>query len=139
MEYGIRERVVIFDAAFEAILGVVLVLGAALGQLGEDQYAAPASNVVLAIFGLALLGFAVLLATIVSRNAVTDTVLKTLAAVNAGFAIVLLVWVLVADGFKTAGSAVVWVTIVALLLLALMQRQAVGLRPTPRPPPAQPL
>jgi hypothetical protein len=47
--------------------------------------------------------------------------------------------VLLADGFRTAGSAVVWVTIVALLLLAVMQRQAVGLPRTPQPPPAQPL
>jgi hypothetical protein len=40
--------------------------------------------------------------------------------------------VLVADGFQTAGSTVVWVTIVALALLALMQAQAVGLRRAPR-------
>jgi hypothetical protein len=60
---------------------------------------------------------------------VTDGLLRGLAAVNAGFAAILVVWVLVADGFKTAGSAVVWVTIVALLLLALMQAQAAGLEP----------
>jgi drug/metabolite transporter (DMT)-like permease len=140
VEFGIRERVVVFDAAFEAILGVVLVLGAAFGQLDEDQYAAPASNAVLAIFGLALLGFAVGLATIVSRGAVTDTVLKALAAGNAAFAVLLAIWVLLADGFKTAGSAVVWVTVVALLALALMQWQAVGLPPRrrPQPPPAPP-
>jgi hypothetical protein len=132
MGYGIRERVVMFDAAFEAILGVVLVLGAALGELDEKQYAAPASDVVLAVFGLLLVGFAVALAQIVARDAVTDTVLKALAAGNAAFAALLLLWVLVADGFKTAGSAVVWTTIVALLLLALMQVQAVGLQRTPR-------
>jgi drug/metabolite transporter (DMT)-like permease len=139
VEYGIRERVVMFDAAFEAILGVVLVFGAAFGQLDEHQYADPASDWVLAIFGLALFGFAVALATIVSRGAVSDTVLKALAAGNAAFAVVLIAWVLLADGFRTAGSAVVWVTVVALLLLAVMQRQAVGLPRTPRPPPAQPL
>jgi hypothetical protein len=55
-------------------------------------------------------------------------VLKGLAAGNTAFAGLLLVWVLVADGFRTAGSAVVWTTIVALLLLALMQVQAAGLR-----------
>jgi hypothetical protein len=127
VEFGIRERVVIFDAAFEAILGVVLVLGAAFGQLDEHQYADPASDAVLAIFGVLLLGFAVGLATLVSRGGVTDTVLKALAAGNAAFALLLVVWILLADGFKTAGSIVVWVTVGALLLLALMQRQAVGL------------
>jgi drug/metabolite transporter (DMT)-like permease len=128
VDYGIRERVVIFDAGFEAILAVVLLFGAAFGQLDEDQYAAPASNVVLGLFGLALFGFALALAVIVSRGAVTDTVLRGLAAVNAAFAALLLVWVLVARGFHTAGSAVVWTTIVALVLLALMQVQAAGLR-----------
>jgi hypothetical protein len=132
VEYGIRERVVMFDAGFEAILGVVLVLGVVFGQLDEHQYAGPASDPVLAVFGLALLGFALVLAQIVARDGVTDAVLRRLAAVNAGFAAILLVWVLVADGFQTAGSTVVWVTIVALALLALMQAQAVGLRREPR-------
>ena len=128
VEFGIRERVVMFDAGFEAVLGVVLVLGVVFGQLDEDNYAEPASDIVLAIFGFALLGFAFALASVVARKAVSDAVLRGLAAVNAGFAAILLVWVLIADGFRTAGTAVVWTTVVALLLLALMQVQAVGLR-----------
>ena len=128
MEYGIRERVVMFDAAFEAILSVVLVLGVVFGQLDEEQYADPAGDIVLVVFGFGLFAFALLLATLVSRNAVTDGVLKGLAAGNAGFAALLLVWVLIADDFRPAGSAVVWTTVVALLLLALMQVQAAGLR-----------
>jgi hypothetical protein len=126
--YGIRERVVMFDAGFEAILSVVLVFGVVFGQLDEDNYAEPANDIVLVVFGLGLFGFAIALASLVSRNLVSDGVLKGLAAGNAAFAALLLVWVLVADGFRTAGSAVVWTTIVALLLLALMQVQAVGLR-----------
>jgi len=125
--YGIRERVVMFDAGFEAILSVVLVLGVVFGQLDEEQYAAPASDVVLAVFGLALFGFAIALASLVSRDLVSDKVLRGLAAGNIAFALLLLVWVLVADGFRPAGSAVVWTTIVALVLLALMQVQAAGL------------
>ena len=132
MEYGIRERVVMFDAGFEAILSVVLVLGVVFGQLDEEQYAAPADDIVLAVFGLALFGFAIALASLVSRDRVSDGVLKGLAAVNTATAALLLVWVLVADGFRPAGTAVVWTTIGALLLLALMQVQAVGL-PTRRP------
>jgi hypothetical protein len=128
MEYGIRERVVMFDAAFEAILSVVLVFGVAFGQLDEEQYADPAGDIVLAVLGFALFGFAIALAMIVSRDRVTDAVLKGLAAGNAAFAVLLLVWVLLADGFRPAGSAVVWTTVVALLLLALMQLQAAGLR-----------
>jgi hypothetical protein len=128
VEYGIRERVVMFDAGYEAILSVVLVFGVLFGQLDEEHYANPASDVVLVVFGLGLFAFAIALASLVSRNRVTDGVLKGLAAGNAAFAALLLIWVLIADGFRTAGTAVVWTTIVALLLLALMQVQAAGLR-----------
>ena len=120
-----------FDAGYEAILSVVLVFGVLFGQLDEEHYAAPASDVVLAVFGLGLFAFAIALASLVSRNRVTDGVLKGLAAGNAAFAALLLAWILLADGFRTAGSAVVWTTIVALLLLALMQVQAAGLRRQP--------
>jgi hypothetical protein len=116
-----------FDAGFEAILSVVLVFGVVFGQLDEEHYPAPASDIVLVVFGLGLFAFAIALASLVSRDRVTDGVLKGLAAGNTAFAALLLVWVLVADGFRTAGSAVVWTTIVALFLLALMQVQAVGL------------
>jgi hypothetical protein len=128
VEYGIRERVVMFDAGFEAILAVVLVFGVVFGQLDQDHYADPGTDVVLVVFGLALFAFALVLASLVSRKAISDGVLKGLAAGNTATAALLLVWVLLADGFRTAGSAVVWTTIVALLLLALMQVQAVGLR-----------
>jgi hypothetical protein len=120
-----------FDAGFEAILSVVLVFGVVFGQLDEEHYPGPADDVVLVVFGLGLFAFAIALASLVSRNRVTDAVLKGLAAGNTAFAALLLVWVLLADGFRTAGSAVVWTTIVALLLLALMQVQAAGLRRGP--------
>jgi hypothetical protein len=127
VEYGIRERVVMFDAGFGAILSVVLVLGVVFGQLDEEHYASPAGDIVLAAVGVALFFVAIALASLVSRDAVTDGVLKGLAAANVATAALLLVWVLLADGFRTAGTAVVWSTIAALLLLALMQVQAVGL------------
>jgi hypothetical protein len=128
MEFGIRERVVMFDAGFEAVLGVVLILGVVFGNIDEREFPDPADDWVLAGFGFALIGFALALASAVSRDRVSDGLLRGLAAVNTAFALVLLLWVLVAGRFGVAAEVVVWVTIGALLLLALMQVQAVGLR-----------
>src|SRR4051812_32570085 len=116
-----RTRVVMLDAAFEAVLGTVLVLGDAFGHVDNRDFPAPGTDLVIFLFGLGLIGLALLLATLVSRELVTDTVLRVLAASNAGFALLLVVWVLAADGFTGAGRAVVWVTVGGLLLLALMQ------------------
>src|SRR3712207_5543831 len=96
-----------FDAAFEATLAVVLVFGVMFGRLDERQYASPASDILLAVLGIALFFFAIALASLVSRDAVTDRVVRMLAAGNAGFALLLGLWLLVADGFRTAGYAVV--------------------------------
>ena len=117
------------DAAFEAILGTVLVLGDAFAHVDHRDFPDPATDLVIAIFGLGLIGLALVLATLVSREAVTDGVLRVLAASNAGFAILIAVWVLLADGFTSGGRAVVWVTVAALLLLALMQFLELGREP----------
>jgi hypothetical protein len=116
------------DAGFEAILGTVLVLGDAFGHIDGRDFPSPGTDVVIAIFGLGLIGLAVALASLVSRELVTDGVLRLLAAGNAGFALLLVVWVLVTDGFTSSGLAVVWVTVAGLLLLALMQALEVGRR-----------
>jgi hypothetical protein len=97
------------------------VLGWVFGQIDGDDFADPAGGGVTAAFGLALIALAVGLAEIVKREAVTDTVLAALAAGNAGFAALLALWALVADGFSSGGRTVVWVTVAALLLLAAAQ------------------
>ena len=109
------------DAGFEAVLAVVLLLGVLFGTVDENDYAAPASDIVLAVFAFGLFVLAYVLAELVKREAITDGVLKGLAAANTAFAALIAVWVLVADGFSPVGQVVVWATVVCLLLLALMQ------------------
>jgi drug/metabolite transporter (DMT)-like permease len=116
-----RTRIVMLDASFEAILGTVLVLGVVFAHIDNRDFPSPASDIVIAIFGLGLIGLAVLLASLVSREAVDDQVLRALATTNAAFAAIFAGWVLLADGFSSGGRAIVWVTIAGLALLALMQ------------------
>jgi drug/metabolite transporter (DMT)-like permease len=116
-----RARVVMLDAAFEAVLGTVLVLGVVFGSIDDRDFPDPGTDLVLGVFGLTLIGVAVGLASLVSRELVTDTVLRGLAAGNAAFAVLIALWALMADGWTDAGRAVAWTTTAMLLLLALMQ------------------
>ena len=116
-----RERVVMTDAGFEAVLGTVLVLGWMFGDVDHEDFPAPASDALLLVFGLALFVLALALAEIVKREAVTDPVLRVLAAGNAGFAALVAVWVLVADGFSAVGETVAWATVAGLIVLAAAQ------------------
>ena len=127
-----RNRIVMLDAAFETILGVVLVLGDAFAHIDHRDFPNPANDIVIAVFGLGLIGLAVMLASLVSREAVTDGLLRALATTNAVFAVALAAWVLLAEGFTGGGRAIVWVTVACLGLLALMQFLEVG-RPGPAP------
>src|SRR4051794_16912103 len=113
-----RARAVMLDAAFEAVLATVLLLGVAFANIDERDFPSPASDGAIAVFALVLFVFAVVLGEIVKRDAVSDTVLTALAAVNAGTAVVLALWVLLADGFNATGRIVVWTTVGFLLLLA---------------------
>jgi drug/metabolite transporter (DMT)-like permease len=122
----VRNRIVILDAAFEAILGTVLVLGDVFGHIDGRDFPSPGTDLVIAVFGLGLIGLAVALAQVVARDAVTDAFLRALAAANAGFAVLLVLWVVIADGFTSSGLAIIWVTVAMLLLLALMQALEVG-------------
>ena len=124
-----RNGVVMTDAGFEAVLGTVLVLGYVFGSIDEDDFADPVGGGAAAILGLALIGLAVGLAELVKRDAVSRSVLLALAAGNAAFAALLLVWVLAADGFSSAGSAVVWVTAAVLLVLAACQAWLAAAQP----------
>ena len=116
-----RKAVVMIDAGFEAVLGTVLVLGVAYGDIDNRVFPAPGSDTVLGVFGLSLYVVAVVLATLVKNETLGDRVLGALAALNAAFAGVLLVWVLAANGFSPQGRAVTWVTIGMLLALSTAQ------------------
>ena len=113
-----RERVVIADAGFEAVLGTVLVLGALFGDIDSDDFPAPGTTLVIGLFGAALWLLALGLLEVVKREAVNDTLLLVLAIGNSGFALLITLWVLVSGPFSTVGETIVWVTAVGLTLLA---------------------
>ena len=116
-----RKAVIMLDAGFEAVLATVLLLGVAYADIDHRDFPGPASDLVIALFGLALYAMAIMLATLVKNEQLGDRVLGIIAALNAGVALVLLAWVVAADGFSPQGRAVVWVTIVALLALSTAQ------------------
>jgi 4-amino-4-deoxy-L-arabinose transferase-like glycosyltransferase len=121
---AVRKAVVMLDAGFEVILGTVLVMGVVYADIDNRDFPAPASDLVIALFGLALFIVALVLATLVKNETLGDGVLAVLAASNAATALVLLIWVLAADGFSPQGRAVTWVTIGALLALSSAQALA---------------
>jgi hypothetical protein len=120
----VRKAVVMLDAVFEAVLATVLLMGIVYAVIDEHDFPGPASDVVLAVFALALYAVAVGLATLVKNDTVTRRVLRVLAAVNGASALLLAAWVLAAGGFSATGLAVVWVTVAALVTLAAAQALA---------------
>lgn len=124
-----RERVVIADAGFEAVVGTVLVLGALFGDIDSDDFPAPATTAVVGVVGAALWLLAVVLAEIVKREAVSEAVLVGLAVGNTAFALLIALWVLLADGFSGVGASVVWVTAGGLMVLAGLQVLALAAQP----------
>jgi hypothetical protein len=121
---AVRKAVVMLDAGFEAVLATVLLFGVLFGSIDETDFPGPASDLLLALFALALYAFAVFLATLVKNEAVTRTALGLLAAGNAAFAVLLAAWALAASGFSSGGRAVVWASVVVLLALATSQAVA---------------
>ena len=108
------------DALFEAALGLALVLGAARGALGPGDFPHPVGTTAIVAVGLALVGLAALLWRAAAR-AVPASLLLVLAGGNLATALVTVVWLLAADGFSSAGSAVILATTVALACLAAVQ------------------
>jgi hypothetical protein len=102
------------DALFEAVLGLVLVVGVASGGLGAADFPHPADDVVIAIVGCVPL----LVALVLWYSAVP---LTALAAGTVVTAIAAVIWLVAASGFSTAGGSVLVVTAVALLCLAAAQ------------------
>ena len=109
------------DAGFEAVLATVLLMGIVYAVIDEHDFPGPATDVVIALVALALYVLAVALATLVKNDTLDDRVLGGLAAMNAAFALLFAVWAVVADGFSATGRAVIWITVAALLALALSQ------------------
>ena len=124
-----RERVVIADAGFEAVVGTVLMLGALFGDIDSDDFPAPGTTAVIAALGVGLWLLAVALAEVVKREAVSDMLLLVLAVGNSAFALLIAIWVLVADGFTDVGETVIWGTAAGLAVLAVVQIVALATQP----------
>jgi hypothetical protein len=102
------------DAAFEGVLGLVLVAGAATGGLGATDFPDPVGAAVVSVVGCLLLVLAVFL----WRRGASVTALALGNAVTAAVAVI---WLLAADGFSTAGTWVLALTIAGLAALAAAQ------------------
>ena len=102
------------DAAFEAVLGIALLLGAATGALDGSDFPRPVGTLVLVIAGLAL----VVLAALIWSGRVS---LRVLVVGNAVSAVAGIVWLGAFSGFSTAGTIVVAVTVAGLAGLAAAQ------------------
>jgi len=111
------KRIVQADSVFEALLGLVLLGGAATGRLGPDDFPAPVGTPAIVAVGLALLGVAAVLWWL----AAAPELLRALAAANLATAVAACTWFLVASGFSTAGTALTLGTAVALAILAAAQ------------------
>jgi uncharacterized membrane protein len=123
-----RKAVVTIDAGFEAVLATILLMGVVYAVIDGDDFPTPASDVVIALFAVALYALALVLATLVKNERLTDRVLSGLSALNAAFALLLVGWRIGAGGFSKTGTAVVWTTAAVLLALSLSQATAVRRR-----------
>jgi len=108
------KAIVRVDAAFEAALGAVLVVGAAAGALGGGDFPSPVGAVVLVVVGAMLLA----VATVLWRGRIG---LAALAGANLATAVAAAVWCGAAAGFSTAGTAVVSAAAAGLTCLAAVQ------------------
>jgi hypothetical protein len=102
------------DALFEGVLGVLLLLGIAAGVVGGSDFPSPVGTTVLLLAGLAL----VVLCGLIWAGRVG---LRALAVGNAVTAFACFLWLLAADGWSTAGAALVGATIAGLAVLAAAQ------------------
>jgi hypothetical protein len=119
------KRVVQVDSLFETVLGLVLVVGVAVGWLDEADFPAVGAAV-LALLGLALVCIGVVLWRVAGRE-VPDGLLRSLAYGNLGTAAALLLSWLAFGGFSSAGAAIALTTVAMLTLLGAGQlRQARG-------------
>jgi hypothetical protein len=102
------------DALFEGVLGLVLLLGAASGALDGSDFPSAVGTAVLLVAGWLLL----MLCGLIWRGSVGA---GALAVGNAFTALAGLAWLLAANGWSSAGSTLVAVTVVVLAVLAAAQ------------------
>jgi hypothetical protein len=108
------------DALFEALLGIVLLLGAATGALDGGDFPAPVGTTLIIVAGWLLLA----LCGLIWVGRIGG---RALAVGNGVTAVAGLLWLLLADGWSTAGAVLVAITVAVLAVLAAAQ--AATLRP----------
>ena len=102
------------DALFEGLLGVVLLLGAATGALDSGDFPAPVGTALLLVVGWVLLALCGLIWT--GRIGT-----RALALGNGVTAVTGFLWLILAEGWSTAGAVLVAITVVGLAGLAAAQ------------------
>jgi xanthine/uracil permease len=109
------------DALVEAALAIVLVVGAIAGAFRGDDFPSHVNGIVVALVGLALVPVAVVLWRLAGAPRVASRTLRLIATANAATALLAVVWLFAAEGFSSAGTAVVAAIVAALATLAAMQ------------------
>jgi hypothetical protein len=102
------------DALFEGVLGVVVLLGAATGALDGDDFPAPVGTTLLLVAGWVLLTLCGLIWA--GRIGMPALALGNGVTAVAGF-----LWLILAEGWSTAGAVLVAITVVGLAGLAAAQ------------------
>jgi hypothetical protein len=102
------------DALFEGVLGVVLLLGAATGALDGGDFPAPVSTTLLLVAGWGLL-------TLCGLIWAGRIGMRALALGNGVTAVAGFLWLILAEGWSTAGAVLVAITVVGLAGLAAAQ------------------
>jgi hypothetical protein len=102
------------DAAFEVVLGIAVLLGAATGALDGSDFPRPVGTVVLVIVGFGLIALGVLIGA-------GRVGLKALSIGNSVSAAAGVLWLLLADGWSTEGAVLVAITVAGLAGLAAAQ------------------
>lgn len=130
-------QLLLYDAAFEGVLAVLLIVGTVAGFLSGTDFSSPATTAAVVGFAICLALLAIGLVRLASRSP-RRSLLLTLSLVNDGAVLVFLMWVLTGHGFSTAGQAIVWFTIGGLALLSTLQFTAVLRFKPPSARPASP-
>jgi len=112
-------RVVLFDAAFEAALAIVLLAGVALGAIGGNDLPS-VSDATIVIAGCCLLLLAGAL-TWAARRRLGSAALIGIALANGTTAVLGIGWLLAARPFSTGGAVLVALPIAGLTTLSLLQ------------------
>jgi hypothetical protein len=108
------------DATFEALLGVVLIVGVSTGALDAADFPHPVGSPLIVATGVVLLP----LALVIWRLPRAPETLRALALGNLATALLGAVWLALASGFSAQGAAVTGAVVAILACLALAQAGA---------------